>query len=205
MTKSSLRYLALGDSYTVGEAVPAAASWPMQLVTLLRQRGVAIDDPRIVAVTGWTTDELSAAMDAAMLTPGYDMVSLLIGVNDHYRGRPSDAYRAPFGALLDRAVALADGRADRVMVVSIPDWGVTPFARQDKRSAAEIGQALDGYNAEARTHAAAAGARFIDITGLSRAHPDEVTDDGLHPSVAQYARWAEAMLSTALGVLRPLP
>lgn len=195
------RYLALGDSYTVGEAVPTDASWPAQLVSLLRQRGIEVDDLRIVAVTGWTTDELAHGIDAARLSPGYDLVSLLIGVNDHYRDRPVDDYRAPFSALLERAITLASGRADRVLVVSIPDWGVTRFARQDARGASEIAEALDGYNAEARAQADAAGARFVDITGLSRAHPGEVTDDGLHPSGAQYTRWAELILPVAVRAL----
>lgn len=195
------RYLALGDSYTVGEAVPAGASWPAQLVGLLRQRGIEVADPHIVAVTGWTTDELAYGIDAVDLSPGYDLVSLLIGVNDHYRGRPVDDYRMPFSALLERAITLASDRADRVVVVSIPDWGVTPFARQDNRSAADIAKALDACNAIARKQASAAGACFVDITEVSRAHPAEVTDDGLHPSGEQYARWAKLILPAAVRAL----
>ena len=199
------RFLALGDSYTIGEGVPAADAWPMQLATRLRQRGLALTDPTLVAVTGWTTDELARGMDNAALAPPYDLVSLLIGVNDQYRGRHPHSYRKPFQQLLNRAVALAGEHAPRVIVVSIPDWGVMPFARQDARSAADIGHALDRYNAAAREMAWRVGALFVDITGISRAHPDEVTDDGLHPSAAQYGRWAERIEPVAWRAAAPGP
>jgi lysophospholipase L1-like esterase len=197
-----LHYLALGDSYTIGEAVPAAGRWPAQLVRRLRTRGVAIDDPQIVAVTGWTTDELAAGMDAATLAPPYDLVSLLIGVNNQYRGRSAGEYRGEFARLLQRAVELAGDRAARVVVVSIPDWGVTRFAREQGRDAAQIAHALDLYNAIARDEAGRAGARWVDITALSRRHPEQVAEDGLHPSAAQYALWTEAIEPVAAAALR---
>ncbi len=189
----ALHYLALGDSYTIGEALPATARWPAGLVQRLRAAGVVIDDPRIVALTGWTTDELALGMDAASLTPAYDLVTLQIGVNNQYRGRSADDYREQFAGLLASAIALAGHRADRVVVVSIPDWGVTRFAREQGRDGSRIAAELDIYNAIARDESRRAGARFVDITGIARAHPDFVAEDGLHPSAAQYALWLEAI------------
>jgi len=194
------RQLALGDSYTVGEGVAADASWPAQLRRRLGDEGIAIAPPRIVAVTGWTTDELAAGMDAAALMPAWELVTLQIGVNDQYRGRPVDACRQAFADLLARAVALAGGDAARVVVVSIPDWGVTRFAAG--RDRARIAAELDGYNALAAELAARAGVAFVDITGISRAHPALVTDDGLHPDAAQYALWAAAIAPAARAALR---
>ncbi|UGB38353.1 SGNH/GDSL hydrolase family protein [Frateuria soli] len=192
-----LHYLALGDSYTIGEAVPAAGRWPAQLVRQLRTRGVVIDEPQIIAVTGWTTDELSAGMDAAALSPPYDLVTLLIGVNNQYRGRTAGEYRTQFTGLLHRAIALAGDRASHVVVVSIPDWGVTRFAREQGRDATQVAQALDAYNAIARDEAGRADARWVDITPISRRHPEQVAHDGLHPSAEQYALWTEAILPVA--------
>ncbi|WP_233840905.1 SGNH/GDSL hydrolase family protein [Dyella sp. 2HG41-7] len=189
----ALRYLALGDSYTIGEDVPAQARWPMQLVESLRRRGAAIDDPLIVAVTGWTTDELSAGMDQAVLAAEYDLVTLLIGVNNQYRGRSDEDYREQFRALLLRAIALSGHRPHRVVVVSIPDWGVTPFGHASGRDLKQIAHELDHFNAIAREEASHAGAPFVNITGISREHAGLVASDGLHPSGAQYALWTRAV------------
>ncbi|HEV2620937.1 MAG TPA: SGNH/GDSL hydrolase family protein [Frateuria sp.] len=197
----SLHYLALGDSYTIGEAVPAAGRWPAQLVARLREGGVAVDDPQIVAVTGWTTDELSSAMDAASFDPPYGLVTLLIGVNNQYRGRDAGEYRDDFARLLRRAIGLA-GHASRVVVVSIPDWGVTRFAHEQARDGAQIAEALDAYNAIARDEAGRAGARWVDITPISRRHPELVAEDGLHPSAQQYALWTEAILPVAAAAVK---
>ncbi|HEY9237468.1 MAG TPA: SGNH/GDSL hydrolase family protein [Burkholderiaceae bacterium] len=194
--------LALGDSYTIGEAVPAHERWPAVLVQRLRHGGMPIDEPQIVAVTGWTTDELAQGMDAAALLPPYDLVTLQIGVNNQYRGRPADDYRAQFAGLLDRATALAGDRAERVVVASIPDWGVTRFAREQGRDRARIAAELDAYNALARTETERAGARFVDITGISRQHPELLADDGLHPSAGQYALWVEAIEPAVHAALR---
>lgn len=188
-----LRYLALGDSYTIGEAVAATARWPALLVEWLRRSGTVIDDPRIVAVTGWTTDELERGMDDAALAPGFDLVTLQIGVNNQYRGRDADDYREQFNGLLRRAIALAGGRSARVVVVSIPDWGVTRFAREQDRDPDVIAAALDAFNAIAREQVERAGAHFVDITPISRRHPDLLAEDGLHPSAAQYGRWLTAI------------
>ena len=193
----TLTYLALGDSYTIGEGVDAAGRWPMQLVRGLRDAGIAIADPRIIATTGWTTDELSAAMDAAEPLGEWDVVSLLIGVNNQYRGRAVDDYVGEFTRLLQRAIALAGDRASRVLVLSIPDWGVTPFAFASGRDRQVIADDLDAYNAAARELCEAHGVAFVDITGISRdggGEPAMLADDGLHPSAAQYARWADAAL-----------
>jgi len=198
----SIRYLALGDSYTVGEGVAAGDSWPAMLVHRLRRGGVVIDDPRIVAVTGWSTDELAAGIDAAVLTPPYELVSLQIGVNNQYRGRPPGEYRSQFAALLARAIGLAGARAGRVVVLSIPDWGVTRFAREQARDAVRIAHELDVFNAIARDEAARAGTRFVDITAISRKHPELVTDDGLHPSAAHYALWVAAIAPVVQAALR---
>ena len=198
----SLHYLALGDSYTIGESVPAAYRWPAQLVQQLRRRGIVIDDPYLVAVTGWTTDELATGMDQASLTISYDLVTLLIGVNDEYRGRPAGAYRPAFAALLQRAIQLAGHRPYRVVVVSIPDWGTTPFAQNDKRGVRRIADELDVYNAIARDETSRAGARWVDITVISRQHADLVAGDGLHPSSAQYTLWLQAILPVVVQALR---
>lgn len=197
-----LRYLALGDSYTIGEAVPAHECWPAQLARGLRQQGLGIDDPQIVARTGWTTSELSKAMDAATLTANCDLVTLQIGVNNQYRGESVDAYQTQFAALLTRAIALADGRMQRVLVVSIPDWGVTRFAREQGRDPADIAAALNAFNGIARKLASRTGTNFVDITPISRHHPELVAEDGLHPSAAQYALWVQVILPVVCTALR---
>ncbi|KRE85669.1 lysophospholipase [Rhodanobacter sp. Soil772] len=195
-------WLALGDSYTIGEAVAARERWPAVLAQRLHHGGMPIDEPQIVAVTGWTTDELAQGMDAAALLPPYDLVTLQIGVNNQYRGRPASDYRAQFVGLLDRAIALAGDRAARVVVASIPDWGVTRFAREQGRDRARIAAELDAYNALARAETERAGAGFVDITGISRRHPELLADDGLHPSAAQHALWVEAIEPAVRAALR---
>lgn len=197
-------FLALGDSYTIGEGVPDEGRWPVQLVARLRESGIAVGAPRIVATTGWTTDELSAAMDAAALHPGYALVTLLIGVNNQYRGRPATEYREQFLALLRRAAALS-GDVRRVVVVSIPDWGVTAFA--EGRDRAAIGREIDTFNAIARDETLRMHARWVDVTPASReagAKPGMLVDDGLHPSAAQYAEWVKRIFPEAQAALREL-
>ena len=200
----ALRWLALGDSYTIGEGVDAEGGWPLQLAAALRGEGIAIDEPRIIATTGWTTDELSAAMDAAEPLGRWDLVSLLIGVNNQDRGRSAADYRVEFHALLRRAIALAGGRAGRVLVLSIPDWGVTPFARASERDPATIAMELDAYNAIAAELCAAHAVAWVDITAASRDGGDSpamLVEDGLHPSAAMHARWAAAALPVARALL----
>ena len=201
----TISWLALGDSYTIGEGVDAAGRWPMQLARRLRDAGIAMADPRIIATTGWTTDELSAAMDAAEPLGDRDFVSLLIGVNNQYRGRSVDDYVGEFHRLLRRAIALANDNPARVLVLSIPDWGVTPFAIASGRDRAAIAEELDAYNAAARELCEAHGVAFVDITGISRDDGGDavamLADDGLHPSALQYARWADAALPVAMRLL----
>jgi len=201
---TALRVLALGDSYTIGEAVPEAERWPVVLSQRLRAEGVNATPPQIVARTGWTTDELDAAIDAANPQGPFDLVTLLVGVNNQYRGRSADEYRVQFRGLLGRAVGFAGGNAGRVVVVSIPDWGVTPFGAQDRRGPEQIGREVDVFNAVAKAEAENVGTAFVDITEISRTvSRSELADDGLHPSGAQYARWAEAVRPVAYAILRP--
>lgn len=159
-----LRYLALGDSYTIGEGVAPAQRWPMQLADGLRAYGWNVTPPQIIATTGWTTDELQAGIDAAAPQGPFELVSLLIGVNNQYRGRSLDEYRRQFDTLLLRAIAFAGGHAARVFVLSIPDWGLTPFARAQGGDAALI----DAFNAIAAERCNAHAVRFVDITATSR-------------------------------------
>lgn len=195
-----MSYLALGDSYTIGEGVPAAGRWPAQLATALQEAGHVVAEPQIIATTGWTTDELDAGIDAAAPRGPFDLVSLLIGVNDQYRGRSVDDYRPRFTALLQRALGFAGDRARRVLVLSIPDWGVTPYAIASGRDRVQIGQELDACNAAAAAICAAYAVTFIDITGLSRelgAEAPMLVEDGLHPSAAMYTLWTQRAFAIA--------
>jgi lysophospholipase L1-like esterase len=204
LPQAQLSYLALGDSYTIGEGVAEHGRWPVQLATTLRSEGIALADPRIIATTGWTTDELSAAIDAAEPLGEWDFVSLLIGVNNQYRGRDVGEYTQEFAALLERAIGFAHGRADRVLVLDIPDWGVTPFARFEAGNRANIAAEIDAYNAAAQVVCAARGVAFVDITPLSREHGAEaamLAEDGLHPSAAMYAEWTRLALPAARRLL----
>lgn len=190
---TTMSYLALGDSYTIGEGVPEHGRWPVQFAAALRAGGIPVDEPRIIARTGWTTDELSAAMDEAEPLGQYDLVSLAIGVNNQYRGREVGEYREQFAGLLDRAIGLAGGRTDRVFVLSIPDWGVTPFAREQGRDPALIAEQLDAYNAAAAEESQRRGVLFVDVTEASRyrgADPMMLAKDGLHPSLTMYSLWS---------------
>ncbi|MEN1926734.1 SGNH/GDSL hydrolase family protein [Luteimonas qiangzhengi] len=200
-----LRYLALGDSYTVGEDVDPAQSWPAQLVRVLGAEGIAVDGPRIIATTGWTTDELDAAIDAAQPAHDHDLVSLLIGVNNQYRGRSVEEYAAQFAALLDRAVGFAGGDRARVFVLSIPDWGVTPFAAASDRDTETIATQIDAFNAAAARRCQELGVTFIDITPVSRAHgaqADMIAPDGLHPSARMYTLWTRLALPAVRHLLQ---
>jgi lysophospholipase L1-like esterase len=202
--ETEMRFLALGDSYTIGEGVGEDERWPMRLAAMLRERGVAVGDPQIVARTGWTTDELSAAIDEADPQGPYALVTLLIGVNNQYRGRDAGEYRAEFAALLARAIGFAGGEPSRVVVLSIPDWGVSPFA--EGRDRARIAAEIDAYNAINRDEAARAGARWVDVAPQSRdAGPDPawLATDGLHPSGRAYQVWANLALPEALAALQP--
>lgn len=195
-------FLALGDSYTIGEAVVPADRWPMQLASELRKRGIDITDPVIIARTGWTTDELDAAIDDAKPAGPFDVVSLLIGVNNQYRGRDKEEYRDQFKLLLARAVEFAGGRASRVVVISIPDWGVMPFAEGRDRKA--IAHEIDAFNAINWEESVKAGAQYVDVTPISREvqrFPELVASDSLHPSAVQYKYWMEIILPKFVKIL----
>ena len=195
-----MQFLALGDSYTIGESVAPEERWPVQLATLLRAEGLDVGDPTLIATTGWTTDELSAAIDRANPQRAFDLVSLLIGVNNQYRGRGQDEYREQFAALLQRAIGFAGGNPARVLVLSIPDWGVTPFAARLERDPAAVAADIDAFNAINRAETERPGAHYVDVTPFSReaAHdPSLLADDGLHPSGRMYAEWARLALPAA--------
>ncbi|MGY3266822.1 SGNH/GDSL hydrolase family protein [Lysobacter sp. HA35] len=195
-----MRYLALGDSYTCGEGVDANERWPVQLANALRDGGIDLDEPRVIATTGWTTDELAAGIAAAQPLGAFDFVTLGIGVNDQYRNRSASDYRIELGGLLDTATALAGGRVDRLMMLSIPDWGATRFARNEGRDSATVAREIDEFNDVARTMCESRGIAFVDITPIGRDGADSdamLVADGLHPSGAMYARWVEAALPVA--------
>jgi lysophospholipase L1-like esterase len=199
----SPRFLALGDSYTIGESVAVNDRWPNQLALQLRKAGLDIAFPEIIAKTGWTTDELSSAIDAAKPQGPYALVTLLIGVNNQYRGRDAEQYRKEFAALLKRAIGFAGGDAKHVVVVSIPDWGVTPFAAS--RDRARIGAEIAHFNAINAEETKRAGARYADITPGSRQaaiDPTLVAPDGLHPSAAMYAQWVAVISPQAEAALK---
>ena len=200
------RFLALGDSYTVGEGVAEAERWPVRLAAALRAEGTDVADPETVAATGWTTDELDAGIDDADPQGPFDLVTLLVGVNDQYRGRPAEGYRPAIRALIARAAGFADGAAGRVVVVSIPDWGATPFATTGEadgdRTPDQIGAEVDAFNAVARFEAEAAGAGWVDVTALSRTQGAMVVDDGLHPDGDAYAAWTERVRPAARAALQ---
>ncbi len=199
---SAFRYLAMGDSYTIGEQVPLAGNFPMQVAALLREQGMDLEDPQIVAKTGWTTDELQAGIKDADIKGRFDLVTLLIGVNNQYRGRNLDAYVLEFAQLLDDAIDFANGLPQHVVVLSIPDWGATPFAEGKDR--AKIAQEIDEFNATKAGLAMAKGCGYLDITPSTRAHagtPGYLADDGLHPSALEYAGWAARLSEIAKDIL----
>lgn len=189
-------YLALGDSYTIGEQVPLAESFPYQTVQLLRKAGHAFFAPEIIAKTGWTTDELSASIATTTLLPRYDVVSLLVGVNNQYRGRAVENFSDEFTVLLKDAIQLAS-HPRNVFVLSIPDWGVTPFA--EGKDAMKIGEEIDAYNNVCSSVSKDQGVVFIEITQLQRSDSSAgfLAPDGLHPSAREYRKWAK-LLSEAI-------
>jgi lysophospholipase L1-like esterase len=190
--------LSLGDSYTIGEGVEPGHRWPVQLAARLRTRGFDVADPLIIARTGWTTGELRAALDESSPARAYDLVTLQIGVNDQYRGERVASYRQSFASLLKRGIGLASGQARAVLVLSVPDWGVTPFAKD--RDAGVVAAEIDAFNSINREITERCGARYVDVTGISRAaarDPTLLARDGLHPSREMYALWVAAALPDA--------
>lgn len=187
-----MKYLALGDSYTIGEAVAESERWPHQLVDRLNSDGYEIGIPKIIATTGWTTDELQKAIAEENPSKDYDLVSLLIGVNNQYRGYPIEQYKNEFEALLNQAIEFANGNAKRVFVVSIPDYGVTPFAAE--KDPPKIARELDEYNAIAQSFCKDLGVVFVNITDVSKQAADDAAlnaEDNLHPSGKMYGLWTD--------------
>jgi lysophospholipase L1-like esterase len=192
--EKKLSFLALGDSYTIGEAVPENECWPMQLVEMFNNVGKVFSKPQIIATTGWTSDELIAAIKTVNPQGPFDLVSLLIGVNNQYRGYSKEVYANEFEDLLNQAIDFAGGIAIHVVVVSIPDWGATPFAEDRNRD--EIALEIDQYNSINREISLQKGVHYIDITPDSRLALSDntlVTTDKLHPSGTEYQKWANAI------------
>lgn len=205
----ALSYLALGDSYTIGEAVAQSESFPYQLAAGLNDSTcsapILTQTPVIIAKTGWTTDELQSAIKAASLTKTFDLVTLLIGVNNQYRGNSISTYRIEFCELLQMAIAFAKGDKTHVFVVSIPDWGATPFGKQSGRTQGQIGIEIDAFNAVNKEETLKAGVSYTDITPGSRKADADVThvaSDGLHPSGKMYKEWAAAVLPAVVSVFK---
>jgi len=200
---SERSYLALGDSYTIGESVPESERWSVQLVELLRQEGFALNQPDIIARTGWTTAELAEAIRDSGNGKKYAMVSLLVGINNQYRGQSTEIYRAEFAYLLKTATSFVGGNPEKVFVLSIPDWGVTPFAAGRDRQ--KIAEEIDTFNAIAREECQKLGIPYINITPLSQQAADDlslVASDQLHFSGKMYRQWAEQALPVARNLLK---
>lgn len=188
--------LALGDSYTIGEGVMLTENFPYQTIQLLRKSGNLFAAPEIIAKTGWTTDELQVAINQYTFQPVYDFVTLLIGVNNQYRSRSVENYKPEFENLLKQAIVFAGSKRNHVFILSIPDWGVTPFA--EGRDRAKISRAIDEYNLACKTISENYGVHYINITEGTREaanNPRLLAGDGLHPSAQEYRRWAEKIAS----------
>ena len=189
-----ISYLALGDSYTIGEQVAEVERFPVQAAVMLREKGYRVEGPEIIATTGWTTGELEQGIAAAHINQTFDIVTLLIGVNDQYRGRSLGEYKEAFTALLQQAIAFAGNRPSHVVVLSIPDWSVTPFAAD--RNRAQIAAEVAAFNVANKTIAEQWRVPYLDITPFTREaaeNKDLLAADGLHPSGKDYRRWARAL------------
>jgi lysophospholipase L1-like esterase len=189
-------FLALGDSYTIGEQVMLTETFAYEAVQQLRAEDIDVAAPEIIAKTGWTTDELLAALDTNIFLPIYDFVSLLIGVNNQYRGRDINNFEIEFEVLVKAAIAFAGNNARKVFILSIPDWGVTPFAVE--KNTAKIASEIDAYNDIVAKIALQYDCIFIDITAAQRADAHDKTmlaSDELHPSAKEYAKWATQLVT----------
>lgn len=189
---ATIPYLALGDSYTIGEGVAREQTWPAQLTQALLAEGYPVMLEKVIATTGWTTDELQKAIREANVQPDYQLVSLLIGVNNQYRGYEEAVYRHEFEALIQQAIFFARKKTEGVFVLSIPDWGVTQFAEGKDRK--QIAEEIDKYNSIAREICERQGVRFYNITPSTRTHADWVVDDKLHPDSKMYSLWVAEIL-----------
>lgn len=201
MDNSKRTFLALGDSYTIGESVDEKDRWSRQLIDLLNNDFNFIKHD-IIARTGWTTAELIEAIEVKNLTDQYDLVSLLIGVNNQYRGQSLDNYRIEFSQLLKISTKFAKNDAKKVIVLSIPDWGKTPFAQGQNKE--KIASEIDAFNKVAQQECKKAGIVFIDITEITRKNTDAsmFASDGLHYSGKMHRLWANEALQTAKQILK---
>lgn len=199
ISPAPLSYLALGDSYTIGEAVQQEQSFPYQLTIQLNRSGLKVAVPKIIAKTGWTTGELNTAIQEAKITAKYDMVTLLIGVNNQYRGNSIYTYRTEFAALLQTAIQFAGGKTAHVFVISIPDWGATLYGLESGKGRQNIAAEIDAFNAVNKEETLKAGVAYTDITPGSRNATNDdslVAADGLHPSGKMYANWVNLLAPT---------
>lgn len=202
-----LDILALGDSYTKGESVDWTKNFPNQLTDSLRQEGRNVAGLRIIAQTGWRTDNLKSAIAAAAGDIGdstFSLVTLCIGVNNQYQHASFDTYKVEFEQLLQTAIARAGGRKGRVVVVSIPDYAYTPYG-QSASNPAQVSLEIDQYNAANKAISTQYGVQYVDITGISRRGLDEpmlVAGDGLHPSAQQYTEWVKVLLPVIRTMLK---
>lgn len=193
--KNQLTYLALGDSYTIGEDVVESESFPNQLQHQLEAEGLSIATPMIIAKTGWTSSELQEAIALHQTLKGqqFDFVTLLIGVNNQYRAESKASYREEFKGLLQTAIHFAHSNPKNVFVLSIPDWGVTPYGMKSGRDLAIITTEIDEFNGVNREETLALGVNYTDITSISRlafSDPEGmIAADGLHPSAQMYHQW----------------
>jgi lysophospholipase L1-like esterase len=197
-----MKFLALGDSYTIGESVEIDERWPVQLADSLKSYDIEVANPKIIAVTGWTTGDLAQGIEYAAITDTFNLVSLLIGVNNQYQGRSPTEFRVQFRELLQTAIKYANGVASNVIVVSIPDYGVTPFAANSDQE--KIAREIDTFNSLKLIETNLLGARYVDITGISRNAAEDLTliaEDGLHPSGKMYSQWVELILPEAREIL----
>lgn len=185
-------YLALGDSYSIGENIILFQSFPYQLVQLLRKKGLYFSAPEIIAKTGWTTDELNVGIAEYQLLSQYNYVTLLIGVNNQYRGRTVEEYKLEFEILLKQALQFVEGKKERVIVLSIPDYSVTPFA--DSMNKEKIAKEIDLYNSVNKAISIQYKVNYLDITSETRKASGDsslLASDNLHPSAKAYKKWAE--------------
>ncbi len=196
-------YLALGDSYTIGQGVAEKERWPVYLANALEQGGIKVGEPRIIARTGWTTADLLYAVKSANLTKNYGLISLMIGVNNQFQGRSLEEFRGQFRELLTISKELAQRNARNVLVLTIPDWGATPFATGSDR--AKISEQIQKFNEVIKTEAQAAGSTVIDVYDLSllvKDAPNLLAPDGLHYSGLMHQRWAERAYPEARKILQ---
>jgi lysophospholipase L1-like esterase len=196
-------YLALGDSYTIGEQVPLHDNFPYQTAKLLQKEKIEVSDPVIIATTGWTTDELAMAVREEGIKETFSFVTLLIGVNNQYRGRVVENYRQEFTQLLDQSIVFANGHTQNVFVLSIPDWGVTPFAQGTDRQ--KVAREIDAYNASNKDITLAHKCNYLDITDSTRKNGttrEYLAEDGLHPSAREYTIWAERLTPMIVKILK---